>query len=34
MGSYYDVILWLIVEVNDNPPLGTTGVTAMWSQCD
>jgi hypothetical protein len=29
MGSYDNFIQWLIVEVNDNPPLGTTGMTAI-----
>jgi hypothetical protein len=29
MGSFDKVIKWLIGEVNDNPPLGTTGTTTI-----
>jgi hypothetical protein len=29
IGSYDNVIQWLIVEVNDNSPLGMTGMTAI-----
>jgi hypothetical protein len=29
MGSYNNIIQWLIAEVNNNPPLGTTGMTAI-----
>jgi hypothetical protein len=29
MDSYDNIIQWLIVEVNDNPPLGTTSMTAI-----
>jgi hypothetical protein len=29
MDSYDNVIQWLIVEVNDNPPLGTADMAAI-----
>jgi hypothetical protein len=29
MDSYDNVIQWLIVEVNDNPPQGTADMTAI-----